>query len=534
MKRLLMLCLVGAILYAVTVPVSAPAGAAALAEEHTVLYYLIEMQRRAKRSCDGAPMPEAPSLMPSETLRSLARAASATGRQAVGQDGTPFFTAFTTGATPRQAVDTLLASQCRAVMAPDLQYIGAYGDNGNWTVVMSARDPDRWVPAEPGQSAPGQSVPGQFAPSRPESGGTPQAGQPASPAPGPPPAQTPHTAAAPEAGAVFSAPGTAREGAPDTATNEPREPATPVEVGAIEIDALGRPVFPPHRGMPSAGPGILPGALPVKPAVGAPAAPAQGAPVQGGPSSGARTAPPSAAGGLGVTPLTDVRSTPPAGDYYVMEPGSGQTVPGQTIPGQAGSGQNGMGQAGTGMTASGLSVPSLGQPVLPSPALPQPALAPSGIVIGTAPVRTTPDAAPDPLALLGLVNEVRARGAVCAGAAMPPVAPLKADARLMGAARRHAEDMAARRYFSSTSPESVTLGQRLTGAGYSWGFLAENIARGASAPGKALESWLASGDQCRNIMDAEYSEAGAGFAPQGSFWVLTFASPMEGEGLRLR
>lgn len=154
--------------------------------------------------------------------------------------------------------------------------------------------------------------------------------------------------------------------------------------------------------------------------------------------------------------------------------------------------------------------------------------------MGTASVRVN-QTAPDPMVMLGLVNAARASGAVCGGTPMPPARALTPDAKLMAAARQHAEDMAARNYFSSTGPDSVTLGQRLTRSGYSWGFLAENLARGAVSPERTLESWMAGGDQCRNIMDPEYVQAGVGFAPQGAYWVLTFAAPLPaGDGLILR
>lgn len=486
MKRIFSCILVVAALGVAALP-AAPgfARAAALAEDHTVLYYLMDMQRRAKRNCDGAPMPEPPSLMPSETLRSLARNASTTGAQAVGKDGSPLFTAFCAGQNPRQAVENLLAAQCRAVMSPEWRYIGAYGESGNWTVVMASRDPDQWIPEEPGQTG-SQTVSRE--------GG--QTNDRADSAGASVPAVT--TAAA---GTETASPSTG----PDTAKNEPTEPARPVVVREIEIDALGRPILPsgtppaltppslPAPGVPATGENLGPKTAhgePVRPAspvpVGSIEVDAFGRPILP-PQRDPQVAPPSSApaspSGAGVTPLSDMRASPPSGALY----GTNQ-APVETLSTQA----NPAGQ--------------------------------KKLVVGTAPVRVA-GAEPDPMTMLGLVNEIRATGAICAGTALPPAPALAPDAKLMEIARQHAGDMAARNYFSSTSPENVTLGQRLTRQGYSWGFLAENIARGVSSPGKTLESWLAGGEPCRTIMDAQFTRAGVGFAKQGSVWVLTVAAP---------
>lgn len=474
MKRIFACLLVVAALGA-AVLCAAPGSArsASLAEDHTVLYYLMDMQRRAKRSCDGAPMPEPPSLMPSETLRSLARSASATRAQAVGKDGTPLFTAFCVGQTPQQAVENLLAAQCRPVMSPEWRYIGAYGERGNWTVVMASRDPDQWVPAEPGQAG-SQTVgqPGDQASAR--------AGSADASAPGAMTAAAgPRTPASPSVG-------------PETAKNEPTQPATPVVVREIEIDALGRPILPsgtppaltppslPAPGVPAAGEALGPETAhgePVRPAspvpvrsievdaFGRPILPPQrdprvAPPAQGAPAASPTSSSPASPAGAGVTPLSDMRASPPSGAEYGMNQAPVSVNSTQATP----AGQR-------------------------------------GVVVGTAPVRVA-GVEPDPLTMLGLVNEIRAAGAICAGTALPPAPALAADPKLMEAARQHAEDMAARNYFSSTSPEKVTLGQRLTRQGYSWGLLAENIARGVSSPGGTLESWLGGGEPCRTIMDA--------------------------------
>jgi hypothetical protein len=111
-------------------PGPVPALAAGLADDHTVLYYLVEMQRRVKKNCQGQPLPEAPSLLPSGALRDLAAQSAKSGQPpdavaAASLAGTPWFAATAYGQSPQQAFDSLMDSQCRAVMGQDFRFIGA-------------------------------------------------------------------------------------------------------------------------------------------------------------------------------------------------------------------------------------------------------------------------------------------------------------------------------------------------------------------------------------------------------------------------
>lgn len=132
-----------------------PSYAAGLAEEHTVLYYLVETQRRFKKSCDGQAMPQAPSLVPSESLRRFATEAAtkdAAGlAPAWGLEGVPHFIARASGNTPQQAFDALLrGGQCTALMGAQYKYIGASRAGGQWTVVLSGAEPRSVPPLVPG------------------------------------------------------------------------------------------------------------------------------------------------------------------------------------------------------------------------------------------------------------------------------------------------------------------------------------------------------------------------------------------------
>jgi uncharacterized protein YkwD len=125
-----------------------------------------------------------------------------------------------------------------------------------------------------------------------------------------------------------------------------------------------------------------------------------------------------------------------------------------------------------------------------------------------------------------LVNSARAAGRRCGDSPAPPAPPLAENPAIAALAQRHAAAMTAERFFSSTTPTGVTLGQRLTAAGYIWSFAAENIAHMNGTAEDVLQNWLAVENRCLNLMGAEYMEAGAGYDPAGRNWVFTLTAPM--------
>ncbi len=144
----------------------------------------------------------------------------------------------------------------------------------------------------------------------------------------------------------------------------------------------------------------------------------------------------------------------------------------------------------------------------------------------------TPPAATPGAALedevLALVNQARARGATCDGAAMPAVPALTMNAQLRAAARGHSADMAAQDYFSHVGLDGRTFGQRIEASGFSGGFpRAENIAAGRGTAAGVMEQWMSSGGHCRNIMGAGFRTLGVGYATDAGstyrhYWTQTF------------
>lgn len=140
-------------------------------------------------------------------------------------------------------------------------------------------------------------------------------------------------------------------------------------------------------------------------------------------------------------------------------------------------------------------------------------------------VRAEPQISPvDSASLAHRVIELTNQERVNAG-----LAPLRWDNSLGAAARGHAEDMAARWYFSHYSPEGSSPYDRAWAAGYpgfEWGmFVGENLARGYDSPEAAVQGWMASEGHRNNILLPTYAETGIGVAarPDGRLvWVQEF------------
>ena len=142
---------------------------------------------------------------------------------------------------------------------------------------------------------------------------------------------------------------------------------------------------------------------------------------------------------------------------------------------------------------------------------------------GTTPPTTSP---PPPTGnaafeaqVLTIVNTERAK-AGCAA--------LTADDRLTTAARAHSADMAARNYFSHTTPEGVEFATRITTAGYRWSGAGENIAKGQRTPAEVMNSWMNSAGHKANILNCGFKNLGVGVAADAGgslLWTQDFASP---------
>jgi len=164
------------------------------------------------------------------------------------------------------------------------------------------------------------------------------------------------------------------------------------------------------------------------------------------------------------------------------------------------------GEPGVAATASQSAPPTL--PTSPAPSSPP------------APVPTGSGNAAFEAQVVALVNAERVK-AGCKSLAV--------DARLTAAARGHSIDMAARRYFSHTSPDGVEFATRISNASYRWSGVAENIAKGPPAPRDVMTSWLNSAGHKANIVNCGYRNIGVGVAADATgtlLWTQDFGTPL--------
>lgn len=150
------------------------------------------------------------------------------------------------------------------------------------------------------------------------------------------------------------------------------------------------------------------------------------------------------------------------------------------------------------------------------PATPAPTEPPTTAPPATAPPPTAPPAPPPASGpadrVVQLVNQARAQEGCGA---------LSVDDRLAAAAKGHSDDMAARGYFSHTSQDGRSAGDRMSAAGYpSPG--GENIAQGQRGAEEVHEAWMNSDGHRANILNCGYATIGVGLHADSWTWTQNF------------
>jgi uncharacterized protein YkwD len=118
--------------------------------------------------------------------------------------------------------------------------------------------------------------------------------------------------------------------------------------------------------------------------------------------------------------------------------------------------------------------------------------------------------------------------------------PLHYSDRLYDSARNHSLDMAAAHYCSHDSRNGRKFFERIFASGYPISRCGENIAHGFSSPEEVFEGWMNSPGHRVNIMSAEFTEIGVGYACDDStrreYWTQDFGAgrkPDAGQGMIL-
>ncbi|WP_406010709.1 CAP domain-containing protein [Streptomyces sp. NBC_00637] len=120
--------------------------------------------------------------------------------------------------------------------------------------------------------------------------------------------------------------------------------------------------------------------------------------------------------------------------------------------------------------------------------------------------------------VVALTNRERARAGLRALAVDPP---------LTTAAQAHTADMAARAFYSHTSPEGSRPWDRAAAAGSARRTIGENIACGQRSPAEVVEGWMNSPGHRANILQPDFTHIGVGFAgggPSGTYWTQLFGA----------
>lgn len=144
---------------------------------------------------------------------------------------------------------------------------------------------------------------------------------------------------------------------------------------------------------------------------------------------------------------------------------------------------------------------------------------PSG---GTTPGAGTPGGDASVAAdVVRFTNDARARNGLPA---------LATSARLMEAARIHADQMAAaqRAEHTLSGAQYPTLQSRLQAVSYVYASAAENVAWNQSSAQAALNSWMNSSGHRANILDPSLKEIGAAMARSSRgepYWIQVFGTP---------
>lgn len=139
-------------------------------------------------------------------------------------------------------------------------------------------------------------------------------------------------------------------------------------------------------------------------------------------------------------------------------------------------------------------------------------------VVFTGPARANDELTADEKRLIELVNVERQKADLPA---------LKANAKLMKAARDHSANMARNKQLAHDL-DGKGPGERLKDVGYASGGWGENCAAGQRTPAEAITCWMNSEGHKANILGGNFREIGVALAKAADgtvYWTQVFATP---------
>lgn len=104
--------------------------------------------------------------------------------------------------------------------------------------------------------------------------------------------------------------------------------------------------------------------------------------------------------------------------------------------------------------------------------------------------------------------------------------PLRVNAALTSAARKHSKDMSTKGYFDHESPSGVDLADRMRRERLKYSFAGENIYMCSNFPekqvvDKAVNGWMNSPPHRKNILSKKWTETGLGVWQKGTTYHFT-------------
>jgi len=104
---------------------------------------------------------------------------------------------------------------------------------------------------------------------------------------------------------------------------------------------------------------------------------------------------------------------------------------------------------------------------------------------------------------------------------------LTLNKKLLQAAMKHSEWMAANGKLDHTGKNRTSPADRIDAEGYSWSACAENIAWNYETPETVVQGWIGSRGHRQNML-GKYTETGFGYAKSSSgelYWTAVYAKP---------
>lgn len=132
--------------------------------------------------------------------------------------------------------------------------------------------------------------------------------------------------------------------------------------------------------------------------------------------------------------------------------------------------------------------------------------------------------------VLTLINELRTQQQTCGSESYGPVNELTWNPLLTSAAQVHSDNMANYDFFNHTGLDESTVATRVTAQGYTWSYVAENIAAGQTTAQSVVDAWMSSDGHCKNIMNENLTEMGLACSENNDvtytyYWTQVFAKP---------